>query len=68
MNRRGFLTALGALATTAVLPSIPSIPIVDSVRLVHKLALNSLYGKFGNGAKLAQVAHWHYGGRVISKS
>lgn len=48
MKRRGFLTALGALCTTAVLPTIPSIPIVDP-RIVYKLALNSMYGKFYGG-------------------
>jgi hypothetical protein len=47
MNRRGFLTSLAALATTAVLPSVPSIPVVDPKRWVMKVACNSLYGKMG---------------------
>lgn len=48
MNRRGFFTALGALASTAVLPSVPSIPIAEKVTIdIHKIMLNSMYGKFG---------------------
>lgn len=48
MNRRGFLTALSALATTAVLPAVPSIPLPVGID-IHKIMLSSIYGKFGGG-------------------
>lgn len=46
MNRRGFLSSLAALATTAVMPDVPTIPIK---RLMApetiKVLLNAVYGK-----------------------
>ncbi len=48
MNRRGFLTALGALATTAALPTIPivpAIPIGFVNPIILKIAMNTMYGK-----------------------
>ena len=44
MNRRGFLTSLGALATTAVMPSVPSIPIghVNPVLLKVSMEMNAM--------------------------
>lgn len=47
MNRRGFLTSLGALATSAALPKIPSIPIAHVNPIVLFIAMNSIYGKIG---------------------
>ncbi len=46
MNRRGFLTSLAALATTAALPKVPAIPLAINPT-VYKIALNSMYGKMG---------------------
>lgn len=48
MKRRGFLSALGALVTTAVMPTVPSIPLGSLYNpIVLKLAMNSMYGKMG---------------------
>jgi len=48
MKRRGFLSCLGALVTTAIVPSEPSIPLGRLYNpLVLKMAMNSIYGKFG---------------------
>jgi len=60
VKRRGFLTALGALCTTAVLPSVPSIPIADPTVFI-KLAMNSMYGKFG-GSRYEETGarSWSY--------
>jgi hypothetical protein len=46
MNRRGFLSALGALATTTVLPTVPAIPLgrLYDPRILS-LAMNAIYGK-----------------------
>lgn len=44
MNRRGFLTSLAVLATSAAMPTVPSIPLVYP-RLAIKTALNAAYGK-----------------------
>ncbi len=46
MNRRGFLSALGALATTSVLPTIPTIPLgsLYDPRIIP-LLMNTIYGK-----------------------
>lgn len=58
MNRRGFLTALGALATTAALPSVPSIPLSkDVVISVYKIMLNSMYGKMYQGGRVVYASH-----------
>jgi hypothetical protein len=54
MNRRGFLTSLAALATTALVPSIPSIPIPD-IRILLKLTMNSMYGKFRGNECITSV-------------
>jgi hypothetical protein len=47
LNRRGFLSALGALATTAALPKVPSIPVGFVHPIVLKLGMNAIYGKMG---------------------
>lgn len=46
MNRRGFLSALGALATTSVLPKAASIPVsgLYDPRILP-LLMNTIYGK-----------------------
>lgn len=53
LNRRGFLSALGALATTAAVPSIPAIPLGSLYNpIVLKLAMNSMYGKMFHGGRV----------------
>jgi hypothetical protein len=49
MNRRGFLTSLGALASTSLIPNLPSIRVIDHEALIRKLALNYAYGNFLGG-------------------
>lgn len=56
MNRRGFLTSLAALATTAVLPKVPAISLASHQRIVMKLAMNSMYGKMYKGGVLLYAA------------
>ncbi len=56
MNRRGFLTSLGALATSAAFPKIPSIPLGGINPIVLFIAHNAIYGKMGPSA--------YSGGRV----
>lgn len=52
MNRRGFLSALGALVTTAALPKVPAIPVGHLYNpLVLKLAMNAIYGKTFHGGR-----------------
>lgn len=48
MNRRGFLTSLAALATTAVVPKVPAISIGYVNPIFLKVAMNAMYGKFGS--------------------
>lgn len=57
MNRRGFLTSLAALATTAVLPKAPTIPVASLYNpLMYKLAMNSMYGKMYQGGRVVYAA------------
>jgi len=72
MNRRGFLTSLAALVTTAALPSVPSIPVVNPKQWVMKVACNSMYGKIQGHKSLSNEQLYallatarlesHYGG------
>jgi hypothetical protein len=57
MNRRGFLSALGALVTTAALPKVPAIPIGNLYNpVVLKLAMNAMYGKMYKGGRVYYAA------------
>lgn len=47
MNRRGFLTSLAALATTAALPKVAAIPIAHVNPIILRVAMNAMYGKIG---------------------
>lgn len=58
MNRRGFLSALGALVTTATLPKVPAIPLGNLYNpIVLKVMLNTLYGKMYQGGRVIYAAH-----------
>lgn len=52
MNRRGFLSALGVLVTTATLPKVPAIPVGSLYNpTILKLAMNAMYGKTFHGGR-----------------
>ncbi len=58
MNRRGFLSALGALVTTAALPKVPAIPVSHLYNpIVLKVMMNTLYGKMYQGGRVLYSAH-----------
>ncbi len=58
MNRRGFLSALGALVTTAALPKVPAIPIGQLYNpIVLKVLMNTMYGKMYTGGRVVYAAH-----------
>jgi len=57
MNRRGFLSSLGALVTTAALPKVPSIPLGPLYNpIVLQMAMNSIYGKMYQGGRVLYAA------------